>query len=344
MRLLTLAATLAASVVALLGAPAYADAESTGTVEAVETAVESPAAADDAAADAAAAEGAPAVEAPAPVPEATPEPATTAPTQIETASSDPLPAELQEPVARVTSQASAAVETVAREVEQETVGVTTQAVKSTTTSTPLAKVGETGSQVLSSANRSLRSTGDALRSTGDLLRGAGRNLLEAGTTALGVGGSTLHDSTGSSPGPLRSLPDEVTPYEGVGALSGSPLLFVAGPGGIGPDVRLSVANGGAPSVVHGDPLPTLSLSTDLLSSGGGGAWEDRPAPLDGSGPSQPPQTSPTAASGLGGSTFVPIVALLALLALAAPAITRRLRELADLSPPLPFACVLERPG
>jgi hypothetical protein len=50
------------------------------------------------------------------------------------------------------------------------------------------------------------------------------------------------------------------------------------------------------------------------------------------------------ASGLGGSTFIPIAPLPALLALVAPAIFRRLREMADRSPPLPFACALERPG
>lgn len=61
-------------------------------------------------------------------------------------------------------------------------------------------------------------------------------------------------------------------------------------------------------------------------------------------PSPSPTLPDAIASGLGSSSFVPVVALLALLALVVPAIFRRLREVPGFRAPLPFVCVLERPG
>jgi hypothetical protein len=300
-------------------------------------------------------ESSPAVEIPAPVEEATassaeaaPEPTSPVPAQAEIASTDSAPPDLPQTISSATSQVSSATSQVSEAIGTSRTSEIVETVSHDTVET----TRRTGSQVLSSAGDSLRSTGDSLRSTGDSLRSTGDSLREVGRNVVGAGlaaagggaESTSHGPTGSTP---ASPADEAGPKGGVNALSGPSLLYVAGPGGIEP-LQLSTPDRSGGSGVRGHSLPMPSTGADLLSSGGSEVWGNRPAPADGSdgnGPSgPPPQTSPPAASGLGGSFFVPIAALLALLALVTPAITRRLKEMVDLSPPLPFACALERPG
>lgn len=343
-RALLLATTVATTLAVLLAMAACACGESTEAVDAGAGAESSPAVEIPAVVE----------EAPAPSAEAAPEPTSPPPGQAETALPDPAQpvssavAGATSRVSEVASRVSEVVETsqpskVVETVSHDTVEAATHVVESAGSTTPTGEVGKTGSRVLSSAAGSLRSTGDSLRSTADSLRETGRNVVQAGIAAIGGAEFT-------SPGPADSPPASpgmAGPKGGVGALSGSRLPYVGGPGGIEP-LQLSTSNRSGGSAV-GSPSPSMpSTGAELLSSGGSEARGSRPAASessDGNGPSgPPPQTSPSAAPGLGGSFFVPIAALLALLALAAPAITRRLRERADLSPPLPFACALERPG
>jgi hypothetical protein len=343
-RVLALVTAMATALAVLSVMAAYAAGESTEVADAAaktsggsSPAVEIPVPVEEASAS---------EQAPAPSAEAAPEPTSPAPVKAGIASTETTSPDLPQAVSGATSQVSGATSQVSEAigtsrtsevvetVSHDTVEATTRVIESVGSSKPIVEVGKTGSQVLDSA-------GDSLRSTSDSLGEVGRNALEAGG---GGAESTLHGSTGSSP---ASPTGDAGPKGGLGALSGSDLLYVAGPGGIEP-LQLSSSDRSVGSVVRGHPPLMPNAGAKLLSNGGGGVWANRPAPSDssdGNGPSGPPsQTSPTAASGLGGSFFVPIAALLALLALVAPAITRRFRERVDLSPPLPFACALERPG
>lgn len=176
---------------------------------------------------------------------------------------------------------------------------------------------------------------DLIPSMGDLVPSTD----EASLPASGTDGGLLSPSSaGSVPGSLRG---SELPGERLAFLTGLPLQSFAGPEAIAAPRWWALALGRKFAVRGSSPMP---VAGDSALSGGGNGRRADPVPPAGNVPRPPSETSPAAASGLGGSSFVPIVALLALLALAVPATFRRLREMADLAAPAPCACALERPG
>lgn len=307
---------------------------------------------------------------PAPAPEPS-----SAPVPSDVASIDLSSSDRGGPVAATTSQASelvggirqSAAEAVAPVVESAANSVTpvvesatnsvTPVVESANSVAPVADGAKSIGHLAGSAQHSLQKTGQSLVEAGTTLVSTAAPLSRvvasvhpAGDLIVPAADGDLPASTGADAGPFSnhqagsspaSLPDGAFPGERVDILGGLTLRYFAGSEGIEP-FRLWAPAGGKNSFAGGVPSPMMADTASALSDGGGGGAN--PVPLNGNGPLQPPESSPAAASGLGGSFFVPIVALLALLALVAPAIFRRLREMPDLAAPIPFVCALERPG
>jgi hypothetical protein len=256
---------------------------------------------------------------------------------------EPTPADVEAaPVNSTVSQAVDVVEEATQEVAAETVG-------------PLVdSVDAAAPPVVAEAHQTVAQTHEAVR---DLTASTERSLQQAGAK-LGDASpkSTLTPAAaaGSAPAARGAAEKPVDPPVSKDPPPSSPLSpgprsgeeieplrawATAGDGGLSAD---------RPQIATATPTLPLSMTTlergDVLSGGSPNGGTEEPAAVNGGGSFQVPEILSAAASGLGGSTFVPIAALLALLALVVPAIFRRLREMADLSPPLPFACALERPG
>ncbi len=261
---------------------------------------------------------------------------------------EPLPADVE--AASMASTVSGTVdiaEGTAREPADEAAGSVVDVVDAVAptavgeTHGPVAQIHETVRDLTAPAERSLQQAGAKL---GDLSpKPAPRPavpLAGSAPAAKGVAERPVAPTATEDLPPLpASSPDHTPRSSEEIELEPLPAWATAGRTALSVDPAPSAASTPAPS------LPTGPLAAgDVLSSGPPSGGSEEHAPVsDASSPPAPEMLS-AAASGSGGSTLVPIAALLALLALVAPAISRRLREMADLSPPLPFACALERPG
>jgi hypothetical protein len=257
---------------------------------------------------------------------------------------EPTPADVEAaPVSSTASQAVDVVEEATREVAAETGAPV------------VGSVDAAAPAVAAEAHQTVAQTHEAVR---DLTASTERSLQQAGaklgdaspkptvTPAAASGSAPAEKGAAEKPvdltvskDPPPSSPRSLAPHSGEEI---EPLrAFWAAAGDRGPSAD-------RPPIATVTPTPFLSMTTleggDVLSGGSPNGGSEEPAPANGGGSFQVPEMLSAAASGLGGSTFVPIAALLALLALVVPAIFRRLTEMADLSPPLPFACALERPG
>lgn len=324
------------------------------------------------------------VQAPTPTAEVEPE-ATNVPevappaTDVVEKVSEPIATAATEPVATVTSQASKLADDVGQrvaDVQQRTAETGEQVVESAGSVASAADDGAAlvsdgealVSHAVSSSQDSLKRAGENLAETGKGLSSTSSALLSKAVLSASQAISSARSATGfvfspasqelpppsaadaqtfTSPpanGSPSSEPGRTIPVElGVDFLDSLFLRPLAGFGGVAPlqlwasppsgdffaSDQAALENsaiGGSPSAASGVPV--------------------NPNPPNGDDPlPQPLESSPAAASGLGGSpSFVPIVGLLALLALVSPTDFRRLREMPAFAAPTPFVCALERPG